>query len=416
MNREPEFLPYRWELLVWLWLAFVFNQADRQVFGTVLPQLTADLGLTAVEAGLVASVFTAALALTVPFAGYAGDCWDRKRIVVGSLFAWSAATMLTGFGPSLAYLLVVRSVATGAGEAFYAPSANSLIAQYHQETRARAMAIHQTALYAGVVGSGFVAGWIADHYGWRMSFWLFGACGIALAGLLAWRLRPEPVRTRGKGPALRTVLASVVARPTVWLLAFAFGCMVFVNVGYLTWMPTFLHERFAISLASAGFSSMFYHHAAAMAGVVVGGHLSDRLAAARPGRRLDLQAAALWLGAPFLFLLGAEVAPALVYFALAGFGLFRGIYDAGIYASLFEVIEPRFHSSAAGLVIAFAFLIGAVAPLALGAAKQYLGLSAGLSSLALVYAGGGSSILLASRRFFAADYQTVHHQVMECRE
>ena len=101
-------LPYRWELMVWLWLAFFFNQADRQVFSVVLPHLRADLGLTDVQAGLVASVFTIVLGLLAPFAGYAGDTFSRARIVTLSVFGWSLATMFTGFSTGLVYLIVVR--------------------------------------------------------------------------------------------------------------------------------------------------------------------------------------------------------------------------------------------------------------------------------------------------------------------
>jgi MFS family permease len=412
-ERGGTLAPYRWELLAWLWLAFFFNQADRQVFGTVLPQLTAELGLSDIEAGMVASIFTAALAVMVPLAGYAGDNWSRKRLVAGSLLGWSAATLLTGFASGLVFLIVVRSVATGAGEAFYAPSANSLIGEHHVETRGRAMAIHQTSLYLGVVASGLLAGGIADRYGWRASFWIFGACGIALAALIAWRLQPDRERSAQAGTIpVRLVLSVVLRRPTVLLLALAFACMVFVNVGFLTWMPTHLHTRFGLSLAAAGFSSMFYHHAAAFLGVMLGGHVSDRLAVTASRRRLDLQASALLLGAPFIALLGAPSGPAVSYLALAGFGLFRGMYDSNIYASLFEVIEPRFRASAAALVIAFAFLAGAIAPVALGAAKQVFGLSVGLSLLAVVYLAGSGAVAIASWRFFAGDYRAVHAQAV----
>lgn len=167
--------PYKWEMLVWLWLAFFFNQADRQVFGTVLPQLKLELHLSDVQAGWLATAFTAALAIAVPFAGYVGDVCDRARVITWSLLGWSAATLLTGFGTTFLYFIIVRSIATGAGEAFYAPAANALIAEHHTETRGRAMAIHQTSLYGGVIASGLIAGWIADRFGWRMSFWGFGA-------------------------------------------------------------------------------------------------------------------------------------------------------------------------------------------------------------------------------------------------
>ena len=80
-------------MLIWLWLAFFFNQADRQVFSTVLPQIKESLEITDLQAGLLASVFTAALALTVPFAGYVGDVCNRARIITLAVLGWSIATM-----------------------------------------------------------------------------------------------------------------------------------------------------------------------------------------------------------------------------------------------------------------------------------------------------------------------------------
>jgi hypothetical protein len=140
-------MKYRWELLLWLWLAFFFNQADRQVFNVVLPLLRHDLGLTDVQLGLVGSVFVAANGLMVPVAGFLGDIFSRKRIVVLSLFAWSLATLCTGFGTSLLYFLVVRSVATAVGEAFFFPSAIAMLAFEHEKTRARDVHISDIGLF-----------------------------------------------------------------------------------------------------------------------------------------------------------------------------------------------------------------------------------------------------------------------------
>jgi MFS family permease len=397
-------LPYRWELLIWLWLAFFFNQADRQVFSSVLPLLKADLKISDVQAGMIASVFTAAMALTVPIAGYVGDVFNRAKIVTWSLFGWSLSTLLSGFGSSFGYLIAVRSIATGAGEAFYAPAANALIAEHHTRTRARAMAIHQTSLYVGVIASGLVSGYIADRFGWRAAFWVFGLCGVVLAVAVAFRLRggsPAPAQ-RSPAPPLREVLA-VLRRPTVLLLTVAFACMVFVNIGYLTWMPTFLHEQFGLSLTNAGFSSMVYHHVGAFAGVMGGGYLSDRWSVGQPHRRVLIQAAGLLLAAPFIWALGSSSPLAVIYVALAVFGVFRGIYDAGIYASLFEVVEPRLRSSVTGLIIAQVFLFGALAPVLLGYLKGTVGLAGSFPILAGVYVLGGAALVLAAKYSFAVD-------------
>jgi len=407
-------IPYRWELLIWLWVAFFLNQADRQVFGVVLPLISNDLGLTDVQAGLIASVFTAALGIVVPLAGYAGDVYSRKWIVTVSLLAWSTATLFTGFTAGLLSLIAVRSLATAVGEAFYAPSANALISEHHVETRAQAMAVHQTSLYLGIVASGWTAGYIGQRFGWRAAFWFFGAAGILLAAVVMTRLRNAPaMQVADRVPPL-LVLRTIVRRPTVWLLAMGFAGMVFVNIGYLTWTPTYLHERFGLSLANAGFSSMFYHHLGAFAGVLVGGRLSDRIAKRKAVVRPAMQACALLFGAPFLYLIGSSRTIIAVYLALGCFGVFRGIYDSNIYAALYEVIEPRFHASAASVVIAFAFTAGAVAPVALGAAKRAIGLGGGLSGLSAVYVAAGLSIFVAARFFFSRDRERLKSNAGAC--
>jgi MFS family permease len=402
-------LPYRWELLIWLWLAFFLNQADRQVYSVVLPLLSADLGLSAVQAGLVASVFTATLGIVVPLAGYAGDVFSRKWIVTGSLLLWSAATLMTGFASGLLFLVLIRSIATGVGEAFYAPAANALIGEQHVETRARAMSIHQTSLYAGIVMSGWAAGYVGQTFGWRASFWLFGVAGMALVPLCAWRLRAQPAPSGAQRPSVALVARTLFRRPTIWLLGLGLGGFVFVNIGFLTWTPTYLRERFGLSLANAGFSSVFYYHVGSLAGVLLGGHVSDRVAPRRPSFRPEIQGLALLLGAPCLYLVGRGDTLLEVYAACVALGVFRGIYDSNLYASLFEVSESRFHASGAALIIAVAFLIGAAAPVALGAAKQAVGLAAGISALSGVFVIAGASILLAARFFFHADRREAAH-------
>jgi MFS family permease len=397
-------MPYRWELLLWLSLAFFFNQADRQIFHVVMPLIKADLGLSDVQLGLVASVFSAVLAVTVPFAGYAGDAWSRSRIVTGSLLAWSVASFLTGFAPGFLYFVLIRSIATGVGEGFHAPAAYALISQHHSETRARAMSIHQTSVYAGVVASGALAGYVGERFGWRSAFWIFGGAGVLLAAVMARRLRwTAPVAAPG-GWDLRAAFAILLRTPSALLLSVAFCSMVFVNVASLAWMPTYLHERFSMSVAEAGFASMFYLHAAAFAGVLGSGRLSDRLALRAPSLRAAMQTAGLLGWAPFLFLLSVAPDWPVACIALVGTGLFRGVYEANIYAALHDVVPARFHSTASSAMIASAYLIACAAPVALAAVKQQAGLAAGIGWLAVVLLPGAAAAFLASRRFYAHDY------------
>ena len=185
---------YKWELLIWLWLAYFFNQGDRQIFNIALPLIKSDLGLTDAQLGLVGSIFILTLGVFFPIAGFVGDIFSRNKIVSFSLFFWSLATLLTGFGNSLIHLIILRSLSVGGGEAFYAPAANGLIGQFHHKSRALAMSIHQTSLYAGVIVSGALGGYIAQTYGWKNTFFLYGGIGVLLAIILFWRLKPTESR------------------------------------------------------------------------------------------------------------------------------------------------------------------------------------------------------------------------------
>ncbi len=406
---------YKWELLTLLWFAYFLNQGDRQIFNAVLPLIKADLQTTDVQLGLVATGFTLIYGVLVPVAGYFGDRFSRKGIVIVSLLTFSVGTVLTGVSGGLFALLFFRSVATGAGEAFYYPAANALIGEHHRDTRAQAMAVHQSALYVGTIVSSLAAGYIGQQHGWRAAFYIFGFVGIAVAAVMMLRLRndrPEvadgvaSVRSGGVEPPakIREALAVVLRTPTLYFLSVAFGAMVFVNVGFMTWMPTYLYETFQLSLQDAAFQSVFLHLLCAFFGVMIGGRISDRLAARRMTIRIEMEWVGLLLGAPFIFVLGRSETLGVVYMALAGFGLFRGLYDSNLIAVLFDVIPPRYRSSATGLMLSFAFVVGATAPVVLGYIKQHAGLGAGLSALSFVYLFGAAVLFAASRLTFPRDY------------
>ncbi len=401
-------MSYRWELLLWLWLAFFFNQADRQVFSVVLPSIRSDLGLSYFQLGLVSSVFTAVLAVMVPVAGFLGDICSRKAIVVVSLLAWSLATLCTGFGATLLYLVAVRGTATAAGEAFFAPSAFAMLSAEHRQTRARALSLFQTAVYTGLIASGWMGGAIAGRWGWRAAFWVFGGSGMLLSLISFFRLRdsrsPEPRRRK----AVRETLAAILSTPTARFAALGSGAMIFVNVGYLAWMPTYIYERFGVSLAKAGLASMLFHHLFAFLGVTIGGVLSDHWASRRPQVRLEMQGLALLAGSPFLYFLGSARSEGLLYAALAGFGFFRGLFDSNTYPAFYSVIAPRYHASASGLLIAFAFLVASLAPLLLARARMTVGLAGGFSALSLVYLAGAALLMWGAYRHFLADWKVVN--------
>ena len=193
-------------------------------------------------------------------------------------------------------------------------------------------------------------------------------------------------------------------KKTVWMLCLAFGGMCFVNIGFVTWMSTFYHEEFHLSLSTAGFTSMFFHFAAALLGVLIGGRLSDKYALTRKTVRMETEFIGLLVGAPFIFLMGYTTNLYVSYAMLALFGFFRGIYDSNLYAALFDVIEPDLRASSVGIMTAFAFLVGALAPLVLGFLKADYGLAFGISFLSVFYLFGALAIFVAIKFFFLKEF------------
>jgi MFS family permease len=395
---------YKWELLGLLFLAYFFHQGDRAIFGIVLSKIRGELQLTDQQLGMVGTVLFFTLALMMPIAGYLGDIWSRKWIITCSLVFWSSATMFTGAVHGLVGLVAFRSVATAGGESFYAPAACSLLAALHKRTRALALSVHQASLYLGVMVSGVLGGYIADRWGWRSAFYVFGGCGIVLGLVFVWRLKDAPRDGHAAGlPAVKIgpieALGVLFRTPTALLATAGFTAIVFVNNAYLVWAPNFVEEKFRLSLAEAGWNSMFYHHLAAMIGVLVGGRVSDLMVLRRPQFRLQLQTTSMLLAAPMIAAVGLGGTLVVTCAAMAGMGLFRGLCESNTQATLFDVIPPRYRSSALSMMIMIGFLVGSTSSLLLGYSRsvfgQAHGLSYGFAAFSLAYLVGGLAFLAA---------------------
>lgn len=404
---------YKWELVALLCFAFFFHQGDRAIFGVVLSQIRADLHLTDAQLGLVGSVLFLTLALLMPIAGYVGDRFKKNWVITSCLIFWSTATLFTGYAQGIVALVLLRSVATAGGEAFYAPAAYALMAKFHHRTRALALSLHQSALYIGVMTSGFLGGWIAQQWGWRSAFYVFGGAGILLGILFIFRLKDSPdvpseSATRTPlGRELLEALGVIFRVPTAMLLLVGFMAIVFVNNAFVVWAPEFLREKQDLPLALAGGYSMFWHHLPALIGINLGGPLSDRWVLKRVTARLELQALAMSLGAPSILLMG--LAPSLPWacLGLAAFGFFRGLYESNTHAALFDVIPPHRRGSAVAVTVMIAFLLGSTSPWLLGRCRECWGsehgLSCGFALLSMTYLAGALGVTAARVFFFRRD-------------
>ena len=416
-------MKYKWRALALLWVAFFLQQGTRQIFGATLTSIQGSLGVSAAAIGAVATVFTFAYGLSVPFAGAAADLFNRKWMVVSGVFVFCLGIFASGFVASLGLMVVTYGILNGFGQSFYYPSATSIVGELHKETRATALSILQMGLYAGIIGVSAASGWFAESgaEGWRVPFKVFGGIGVLWAVVMVFGLRGgshkehkdhkdfassasfaaenSPVQNK---PTLKEAFKVFVANPSALLLAAGLGMMIYVDVGFKTWMPSHLSESFGVAKGSAALNAVLWHYIGAFVGVTLGGRISDRLAAKRPSVRMETNIAGLALAVPFIVWMA--YAPSLLAcgVAMALFGVFRGVYDSNLMASLFDLIPQRYHASGAGLMLSCAFVFGSTSPVALGFVKDAFSSTAALASLAAFYLVGAVFIAIARRHAYGA--------------
>jgi MFS family permease len=402
---------YKWLVVAMLWFVCLLNYADRQAIYSVFPVLKREYGLSDLQLGYVASAFMWVYALAGPFGGLVADRIARKTVILSGLIFWSAITIATALVHNYWQLVLCRAL-EGLGEACYFPASMAMLSAFHgPETRSRAMAWHQSSIYVGTIAGGSLAGILAEHYGWRSSFYLFGSAGILLGVLLVWLLR-EPESDREVASmrpefTLRSIGRDLFGKPMPLVVMAVFVGANFVNVVFLTWLPYYMNTHFHMSLGQSGWNATAYLQAASVTGVLTGGLAADLFVRKHRAGRLLVQAGGMLMATPFLALTGIAASVPMLLFAVTGFGLFRGFYDANLSAALHDVVPVERRATAVGVLNSLGWLGAGIGPVAMGAVSSRIGMSACLSANAAIYGGAAVLLLWGVRRFMPSRAKAV---------
>lgn len=409
-------LDYKWGALLLLWVAFFLQQGTRQIYGPLVGSIQASTGATDVQMGLASTVFTLVYGLTIPFAGFAADLFSRKWMVVVGVAIFSLGILSSGLVTAIGALVVTYGLVNGFGQPFYYPSSTSLISQLHANSKATALSLLQLGMYIGIIGCSWLAGWFAGlgAEGWRLPFKVLGVAGLVWAVVLAiflkkssnqlnrriverWSAESTSQTSQTSLHLFSSALKAMFSKPAAVLIALALGMEVYVDVGFKTWMPDYLATTFGVTKASAGLNAVLWHYLGAAVGILVGSRLGDRLVVKRPKVRIELIGGGLLLAVPFILWMSQATTFATCCVAMTFFGFFRGVYDSNNFAAFFDVVEPRYHASAAGFNLMIAFVIGCFSPTVLGWTKANYSMSVGLATLAAVYFAGVVILFIARR-------------------
>jgi MFS family permease len=368
--------PYHsvWALLVFGWIC---NYIVRMAFSPLLEPIMAEFGLSHAQGGLLFSVFFYGyVAMQVP-AGFLGDRFGRKRVLVAGIVVVALAALATGFATSLAVLVMARLL-TGLAQGMYFANDRPIIAAATPPDR---LAVGQGVSFSGLgVGTGLgvlIGGALGEIMSWRQVFLVVTALPLVSAVLIG-RLVPDPVGASAVR-ASRDEVAAVFRLRDLWLLAVAGIAPIWTQWLVGTWGPALFTE---VGVHELGRSAVYATvlGIAAPPGLLAVGALSDRLLRRGIPRRTviaGMMAATAVLAACVGGIVQARGPVWLL--ALAVFACsfsFWGTW-APTYALTAELAPRRAMGIAFGVLNGVAFIGAIVAPWVTGWIKDWSGSFAG---------------------------------------
>lgn len=369
---------YPWLVVALLWVVALLNYMDRQMLSTMQDAMKLDIvELQKAEAfGALMAVFLWIYGIVSPFAGVVADRVSRKKLVVGSLFVWSAVTYLMGYASDFTQLYWLRAL-MGVSEALYIPSALSLIADWHEgKSRSLAIGIHMTGLYVGQAVGGFGAT-IAATFSWHSTFYWFGIIGIAYSVVLALLLHDKPKAaaavaaspnpaTLMKKESLWRGLSVVLSTWAFWVILIYFAVPSLPGWATKNWLPTLFADSLGLDMAQAGPMSTITIAASSFVGVLLGGVLSDKWVLRNICGRIYTSAIGLGMTIPALVLLGFGHSVVAVVGAGMLFGIGFGMFDANNMPILCQIISAKYRATAYGIMNMVGVFAGAAVTQLLG--------------------------------------------------
>lgn len=387
---------YPWVVVGLLSIVALLNYMDRQMLSTMQHAIKVDIvELQKAEAfGFLMSVFMWIYAVMSPVAGSIADRVNRKWLIVGSLFVWSAVTYGMGMATTYNQLLWLRGF-MGVSEALYIPAGLAMIADYHTgKTRSLAVGIHMTGLYLGQALGGFGAT-VAEKYTWHTAFHWFGIIGIVYSIVLVFFLREKKSRKLNlndkslastKLPLLKG-LSMLFSMTAFWVILFYFAAPSLPGWATKNWLPTLFADTLKIPMSEAGPLSTIIMAASSFVGAVfIGGPLSDNWVQKNIRGRVYTGAIGLALTIPSLVLLGLGTSFIAVVAAAVLFGVGFGMFDANNMPILCQFVPSNLRATAYGFMNMVGVFAGAAVTQVLGKFKDEGNFGLGFAALAGIVA------------------------------
>ena len=172
-----------WIIATSVMFATFMEVLDTTVVNVSLPHIAGSLSATVDEATWALTSYLVANAIILPITGWLANYFGRKRLLIGAVVAFTAASFLCGLAPSLPVLVLFRVMQGASGGCLQPLSQAVMLEAFPPADRGKAMAFWGLGIVVAPMLGPVLGGWLTDNYSWRWIFYInipVGIAGIAM--------------------------------------------------------------------------------------------------------------------------------------------------------------------------------------------------------------------------------------------
>lgn len=354
--------PSRWVILAVAVGTFMQTHLHRMGYAPLIPTFVADLGLTYAAAGTIQTAyFWTYTAAQIPI-GVVADRWGSRRVMMASMAMLVAGAIAFALSRTYVELVAARMLVGLGAAAVWVPSMRLITEWFPQEERGRATGLLSAGGGFGGTVALVIVPWVASAFGWRIAYGVLAAPAVLVLLLIGLVIRGGGTRAGVAAPRAAGSLGRVLRTRALWPLNLAVLCSYGGYFSFLTFLPSFLVRRMALSDTQAGLVTGLITTGTIVSWPLAGA-LSDRMRRRKPIYLVSQATSAL---ACVAF---ALVVPRAGAGAAAVAALTAGLLIGGMilpFVSIVEMFPQELAATAAGVTNAACFVGGMVLPIVLG--------------------------------------------------
>ena len=417
---------YSYYVFFLLFLLYMFNYMDRLVVVSVFPFLGEEWGISDTQCGLlVSAAYWAILVFSLPFSVLI-DRWSRRKSIALMAIVWSLSTAVCGFTRNFTQLFAART-AIGIGEAGFAPGGTAMIAAlFPEKKRAAVMGLWNASIPLGSALGIAIGAIVAEHFGWRYAFWLVAIPGILL-GLIFLRVKDyqtvdlvktvgtEKITGMSRKMGFKDILREFTGTPSLLITYLAFAGNTFVTTSLMSWLPTYFHRFYDISMSQAGIKSGTIMMLA-IVGAPLGGYLADKWLSRRANARLVFSGLSSLVTTVIFFVAFTFLTGTPQYIMLLAGGIAIVAFVPAAAAVTQDVVHPGLRAISYSLCVIVQHILGSsIGPVVVGALSDAYDIHTALMILP-AFTLLASVLFFLGARYYVRDVAKVEKIALQVEE